>query len=154
MSTESIFDMAGRGVVITGGAGYLGRAFAKTLVLNNADVLLIDLDQDHLASAVNEINDHAIKSGAAGKVSTVLWDLSDRSVLDEKISEISSSMNSVDVLINNAAYVGTSNLSGWVNEFEKQSVETFGDSLGVNLVMPFALSQKLLPLLKRIAMAP
>ena len=45
----------------------------------------------------------------------------------------------IDVLINNAAYVGTSQLKGWNTKFTKQSLETWRKAMEVNLTAPFHL---------------
>jgi NAD(P)-dependent dehydrogenase (short-subunit alcohol dehydrogenase family) len=52
-------------------------------------------------------------------------------------------------LVNNAAFVGTSNLKGWVVPFEDQTIETWHRALEVNLAAPFHLCQKLSPLLRK-----
>lgn len=54
----------------------------------------------------------------------------------------------VDILVNNAAFVGTSGLSGWAVPFEDQSVETWRRALEVNLTSVFHLCQLFAPALK------
>ena len=46
--------------VITGGAGGIGRAAGKLFVEEGADVLLVDLDEEALAAAVQEIGSNRI----------------------------------------------------------------------------------------------
>jgi NAD(P)-dependent dehydrogenase (short-subunit alcohol dehydrogenase family) len=55
----------------------------------------------------------------------------------------------LDILINNAALVGDSSLEGWVEDFDKQSVQTWNRALEVNLTAPFHLSQAFTSLLKK-----
>ena len=43
----------------------------------------------------------------------------------------------VNILINNAAFVGESNLQGWVGPLNNQSIETWNRALNVNLTAPF-----------------
>ncbi len=52
-------------------------------------------------------------------------------------------------MINNAAFVGESNLEGWTEDFDKQSVETWKRAVEVNLTAPFHLCQAFTPLLKK-----
>ncbi len=54
----------------------------------------------------------------------------------------------LDILINNAAFVGESDLDGWVDDFSKQSIETWKRAIEVNLTAVFHLSQGFFPLLK------
>ncbi|MEO0563281.1 MAG: SDR family NAD(P)-dependent oxidoreductase, partial [Chloroflexota bacterium] len=53
----------------------------------------------------------------------------------------------LDILINNAAFVGTSDLPGWVTPFEEQSIDTWRAAVDVNLNAPFLLTQQCHPLL-------
>ena len=57
--------------------------------------------------------------------------------------------NSLDILINNAAFVGTTKLKGWAEKLENQSLETWRRAIEVNLTSSFHLCQKLSPLLKK-----
>ena len=47
----------------------------------------------------------------------------------------------IDILVNCAAFVGTSGLEGWAVPFEQQSPETWRRALEVNLTAPFILVQ-------------
>jgi NAD(P)-dependent dehydrogenase (short-subunit alcohol dehydrogenase family) len=53
----------------------------------------------------------------------------------------------IDILINNAAFVGTSEVPGWAVPFEDQSIATWRRAIEVNLTTPFQLVQGLRPLL-------
>lgn len=54
----------------------------------------------------------------------------------------------LDILINNAAFVGTTGLQGWGVPFAEQSVETWRRALEVNLTAAFHLCQGVMPLLQ------
>jgi NAD(P)-dependent dehydrogenase (short-subunit alcohol dehydrogenase family) len=75
-------------------------------------------------------------------------DLEEQDSRADLIQRIKSSHRSLNVLINNAAFVGTSDLSGWNVPFEQQSIETWRRALEVNLTAAFELSQGFLPLLR------
>ena len=47
----------------------------------------------------------------------------------------------LDVLVNFAAFVGTSNLQGWVTDFAHQQSEPWRSALELNLTVPFLLTQ-------------
>ena len=54
----------------------------------------------------------------------------------------------LDILINCAALVGSSELPGWNSSFEEQRVETWRQALEVNLTAPFVLTQAATELLR------
>ena len=52
--------LEGKVAVITGGAGGIGKAAGRLFVNEGADVLLVDLDEDALKSACNEIGSNKV----------------------------------------------------------------------------------------------
>jgi NAD(P)-dependent dehydrogenase (short-subunit alcohol dehydrogenase family) len=52
-------------------------------------------------------------------------------------------------LINNAAFVGATDLEGWNVPFEEQSIKTWRRAIEVNLTAVFGICQGLMPLLKK-----
>jgi NAD(P)-dependent dehydrogenase (short-subunit alcohol dehydrogenase family) len=69
------------------------------------------------------------------------------------IANIRQAGNPLHVLINNAAFVGTSELQGWVVPFLEQSVSTWRRALEVNLTAAFHLTQGLVPLMQNTSNA-
>jgi NAD(P)-dependent dehydrogenase (short-subunit alcohol dehydrogenase family) len=65
------------------------------------------------------------------------------------ITNIRQAGNPLNVLINNAAFLGTSDLQGWVVPFLEQSVSTWRRALEVNLTAAFHLTQGLVPLMQK-----
>ena len=51
----------------------------------------------------------------------------------------------IDILINNASFVGDSKLEGWNVPFEQQDEEVWGNILNVNLTSSFTLSKMVWP---------
>ena len=66
----------------------------------------------------------------------------------ELIDWLKSSGEGLNILINNAAFVGTSELQGWGVPFEEQTVDTWRRALEVNLTAVFDLCQGLTPMLR------
>lgn len=128
-------DLSGRTAVITGGAGYLGRTMAKALLAAQCRVVLIDKFGDPLDGAQNELKTF----GSAG-VSTHLADLENEEARVDLARDILNSCT-VDILINNAGFVGDSALKGWTTSFADQSLETWRRAIEVNLTAPFHLTQ-------------
>jgi NAD(P)-dependent dehydrogenase (short-subunit alcohol dehydrogenase family) len=75
-------------------------------------------------------------------------DLEQQEQRAELMAWLKSGGESLNILINNAAFVGTSELQGWSVPFEEQSVETWRRALEVNLTAVFDLCQGFAPLLK------
>lgn len=125
--------------VITGGLGFLGRAIAEAFVGNGAFVVLVDRAPEPPEAVAAEPWFASAQYVAA--------DLSDMASIDAAVAAIRARHETVSVLINNAAFVGTDARDGWTTEFASQSVDIFQKALTVNLTAPFYLTQQLLPLL-------
>ena len=133
-----LMRLDGRVAVITGGAGHLGRAMAAALVELGAKVALIDRDAKTTDDAAA-----ALGSAAAG----FALNLADDAAVRALPEAVQAKLGGLDVLINNAAFVGTSTLEGWAVPFAQQSVETWRKCLDVNLTAAFTLTQAAAPLL-------
>lgn len=131
----------GKNIVITGGSGHIGRLLAESFLREGCHVALVDRDDTSLAKAKLDLTNRTGK-----EVITIVADLSSDSAADE-IFEALRDWSQVDVLVHSAAYVGTTNLEGWVVPFEKQSIVTWEAAIKVNLTAVFATTQKLYPLL-------
>jgi NAD(P)-dependent dehydrogenase (short-subunit alcohol dehydrogenase family) len=140
---KSLQNLAGRKALITGAAGNLGKVFANTLAELGADLILVDLFESNLEFLRNQlITDWGVN------VDYYVCDLEVQDSRVDLIQRVISSNGGLNILINNAALVGTSDLSGWNVPFAEQSIETWRRALEVNLTAAFELSQGLLPLLR------
>lgn len=141
---RNLSNLQGRSALITGSAGSLGRIFADTLGELGADLLLVDLPG-------SELEDFAIKLKERWniKVSSYFCDLESQTQRAELIQWVSDSELPLNVLVNNAAFVGTSNLPGWSVPFEEQSLETWRRAIEVNLTGVFDLCKGLTPTLRK-----
>ena len=136
------FSLDQRTVWITGGCGHLGRAIATGMAEQGASVVLLDR-----VEAEQELHD-ALRDAGAPETRMVVTDLSDLATLRTDLARACDQVGRADVLINNAAFVGTSNLSGWAVPFEDQSISSWSAALDVNLSAPFAIVQDMAPLLR------
>ena len=137
----TLMNMTGRRALITGGAGYLGRTMADSLAELGAEVLLVDVAGAPTQAVADEI------AGRRGTTVTALaCDLEDAEERFALVEEIAP--GGLSVLINNAAFVGTSGLTGWAEPLERQSIETWRRALEVNLTASFHLCQLCASLLK------
>ena len=121
-----------RKVLITGACGGLGSQLARHFVDDGCEMILLDRCEKDLERLAGEL-------GLSQSVCLIECDLGDETSYVEKVSD--AVLGGLDVLINNAAFVGTSGLTGWAESFEDQSAEAWRKALEVNLIAPFRLSQ-------------
>lgn len=135
------FAVAGRTVIVTGGAGLLGREYGRALVDAGAHVVLADIDADEVARAASGLEgpgraigigvDVASEASVAGLVRTTL----DR-------------FGRIDGLVNNAALnpkvdgEGSARLDG---SFERYPLELWNRSLATNLTGMFLCAREVAP---------
>lgn len=131
---KTLMDMTGRRALITGGAGHLGRTMGDSLAELGAEVLLVDVSGAPTQRVADEI---AMRRGV--NVMAFDCDLEDTDARVALAAQVAP--GGLSVLVNNAAFVGTSGLTGWAEPFESQSVETWRRALEVNLTAGFHLCQ-------------
>jgi NAD(P)-dependent dehydrogenase (short-subunit alcohol dehydrogenase family) len=140
---KKLINLEDRRALITGATGGLGKVIAETLAELGADLVLVDrteLDLANLAETITHL--------WGVKVEYQCCDLEQQSQRSELIGWLKSSGENLNILINNAAFVGTSELQGWGVPFEEQTVDTWRRALEVNLTAVFDLCQGLTPLLR------
>lgn len=142
-SLRRLMDMAGRVVVISGGAGHVGRTAAETYAEMGADVVLLDRDGEATRRTADELRERFGRG-----VVPFNCDLEEPGRGVAAIAELTANTGRLDVLVNCAAFVGTSNLVGWIAPPEEQSVDTWRRALEVNLTAPFSLVQAAIPWLR------
>jgi len=91
------FDFKNRTAVITGGGQGFGFDTAKRFLESGARVIIWDIDEDLLKSAVNEVNNE--------NLSYDVVDVSNYTQVEKSVSQITSK-NNIDILINNAGITG------------------------------------------------
>jgi NAD(P)-dependent dehydrogenase (short-subunit alcohol dehydrogenase family) len=128
-------NLEGRRALITGAAGRLGRVISETLSELGAEVVLVDVN----SSSLYEFRDQ-LTLAFNGNVSACVCDLEKEDQRRALAQEVLSA-GDLDILINNAAFVGTSDLEGWSEPFEQQTIDTWRRAIEVNLTAPFHLVQ-------------
>ena len=140
---KQLMDMTGRTTVITGATGGLGKHMAETVAELGSSLILVDRPDSSYDDLINKIQKNGVE---VEYVDCDLESLDERKKLIRYINDFSSS---VDVLINNAAFGGTTELDGWISSFEEQSVDTWRRALEVNLTATFDLSKGLIEKLRK-----
>lgn len=133
---EQLMDLSGRVALITGGAGHIGTAIGDALAECGAAIIVLDLEQASCADAAQRIRDRHNTRALA-----LPLDLTDEDALKSVSDTIRADFGRLDILVNCAALVGTSNLRGWMVPFEQQLPDTWRKALEVNLTAPFILAQ-------------
>lgn len=135
--------MTGKVVLLTGGGGVLGKVFAEALSELGANIFLIDIDAEGLIAAADDLKGK-YQVGVEYKV----LDLESPDQVAAVAVQVHKMFGRLDVLVNNAAFVGANNISGWVTDFPSQTLSTWRRALEVNLTSAFSLSQQCYPMLK------
>jgi NAD(P)-dependent dehydrogenase (short-subunit alcohol dehydrogenase family) len=91
--------LANKVAIITGGAGSIGMATARLFLENGAKVMLVDMNEEDLQKAVNELNNTNVKYCLAdvGKVAEIA----------NYVNETVKTFGKIDVFFNNAGIEGT-----------------------------------------------
>ena len=92
-------DFRGRTVVITGGAGGIGRALARSFGGAGAKIAIVDLPSSPLSAAREELGSLGIES------LVVPCDITDTGQVQTAMNAVHRAFESIDVLINNAGIV-------------------------------------------------
>lgn len=140
---SKLLNMHGHRVLITGATGYLGQVMAETLAEVGADLILVDRP----GSNFRDLEEKLIKKWRVKNIS-LICNLEDEYERNFIIETIKSDGIGLSCLINNAAFVGSSNLEGWVEPFERQTLATWRRAFEVNLTAAFHLAQAFTPELR------
>jgi NAD(P)-dependent dehydrogenase (short-subunit alcohol dehydrogenase family) len=133
-----LMTLTGRRAVVTGAAGRLGLIASQTLAELGADLVLVDRPGSDYARLTSELTrDWSVS------VEAFDCDLEDGHDRERLIRTLTAGERPVDVLVNNAAFVGSADLTGWSAPFEQQSIETWRRALEVNLTAVFDLCKGL-----------
>ena len=135
-SLKALMNLEGRVALITGGAGHLGRTMSDALAELGAAIVVLDLDADAARAAAERLHaDYGVPTLALGS------DLTDEVAVRAVPSTVIAALGGIDILVNNAALVGTSELTGWAVPFAEQGTAAWRRALDVNLTAPFVLTQ-------------
>jgi NAD(P)-dependent dehydrogenase (short-subunit alcohol dehydrogenase family) len=133
---RTLMDLEGRVAVITGGAGQLGQVMTEALAELGATVVVLDREQ-----TACECVAAGIQERFAVRALPLECDLSRQLEVQAVPPRVIQSCGRLDILVNCAAFVGLSQLSGWAVPFPEQCPDTWRSALEVNLTAPFVLTQ-------------
>lgn len=142
-SIKQLMDLTGRTALVTGGAGHIGTAFCEALAEAGAHVAVLDIDESRVQKSAAVLAERY-----SVKTMGLTMDLADEAAVVASPKQVVDQLGSLDILVNCAAFVGTSKLTGWGVPFEEQNVDTWRAALETNLTAPFALIQAATPYLR------
>jgi NAD(P)-dependent dehydrogenase (short-subunit alcohol dehydrogenase family) len=129
-------SLKGRVALVTGGGGHIGGAICEALAELGANIAVLDMAQESCKDTASRINE-------AYGVETLplVIDLSQEEALRSAPKRLQEHFGRLDILVNCAALVGTSGLTGWAVPLPEQRSDTWRLALEVNLTAPFVLVQ-------------
>jgi len=139
-AAPSVFDVAGRVVVLTGGGGLLGSAYAHALSEAGAKVVLADVNGEAASRVAREVRGE--------RAMAVEVDVSRPEDVGRLLRETLAEHGRVDALVNNAALDPKFDAEGaaaHVVEFEDFPLAAWQQGIAANLTAPFLLSQTFIP---------
>ena len=140
---KELSNLKGRRALITGATGNLGKVIANTLAELGADLILVDQPGSDFESLTARLTERWSVA-----ITHHFCDLELQTGRTELMEQVKKSNSGLNILVNNAAFVGTSDLTGWNVPFEQQTLSTWRRALEVNLTAIFDLCQGLTPMLR------
>ena len=132
MTTPSVYSLAGRTALVTGGGTGIGLAIAKCLAASGAEVIVAGRRKRELNQAVKEIG---------GAATALVMDVNDTAAMPELVKGLRTKHGPIDILINNAGI-----------SLKKPFVDTTGPELHsilqTNVIGALALTRALHPQLR------
>ena len=132
MGTLEKFMIHDRVVIITGGAGLLGKKHAEAILDGMGIPVLLDVSQESLQEAVLELQ----KEYPRRKIVSFQADITDRNRIEDVKEELMKTYGHIDVLINNAANnpkVEKDSVNMQNIQFENFPIKMWADDIAVGL---------------------
>lgn len=137
MAKESGKPLAGKAVLITGGARRLGRATALAMAVAGADVAITFLQSAHDAQhTVIDVSSLGVRAVA------LRCDITDEKSVKSAIKETAKELGGIDILVNNAANYEAV-------DFEKLTLRQWDAIFATNTRAPFLVSREALKCLRQ-----
>ncbi|KAL4881716.1 hypothetical protein BJY04DRAFT_188673 [Aspergillus karnatakaensis] len=139
MDLQSLFDVKGKVVLVTGGAKGIGRMISEGYVSNGATVYISSRDAKACDKAVSELN--ALGKGKAHAIPADFYKEEDIKKLAEELAKRESKLH---VLVNNSG-------SNWGAPYDEYPSAAWTRVLTLNLHRVFDLTKLVTPLLEKAA---
>ena len=128
-AAEHLFDLSGRGALVTGGGTHLGQAMAKALATFGAQVCIAGRRAEVLATAVSEFSADGLE------LRSRVLDITDAGQVDRVIDEVAEQLGGLSIMVCNAG-------ASAEDQFPPdQPIQTFVQTIQSHLVGTFACAQ-------------
>jgi gluconate 5-dehydrogenase len=128
VKNQTLFDVTGKRVLITGGTHGLGMAMAKGLGHAGATIIINGHTQEKMDSALASYKKEGIRAHG------YLFDVTNEAIVEENIHKIEQEVGPIDVLINNAGIIMRVPIL-------EMNAEDFRKVIDVDLTGPFIVSK-------------
>lgn len=128
--------------LITGGAGHIGRAVARSVAADGCHVVILDKSIGNAKSFALDM-----QSEFGIRTLTLDHDLGAESTFAAVAEQIEATFGRLDFVVNNAAFYD--DVPGWGVPYEEEGYDAWLSVLKVNLLAPFFLVQAVTPLLRK-----
>ena len=126
-----------KSVIITGGGGKIGKAYAIGFAKEGARVALPDIvSADHVVKSIRDMGGTAI---------SMTCDVANEKSVKAMVDEVAKQFGSVDVLVNNAAYF----MSVKKSPFWEMEVDEFDKAMAVNVRGSWLCAKAAFPYMKQ-----
>ena len=129
------FDIENRVAVVTGGAQGFGLAITERFIESGAKVVIWDIDENEAKKALEKVN--------SKNLSYQIVDVSDFGKINEKLIEIESMHEKIDIFINNAGVAG---MNTTVAEYP---IEEWNKVINLNLNAVFYCCKAVVPFMEK-----
>ncbi len=131
-----------RVVIVTGGAGFIGRVACAGLAEQGAHVVVVDRDR----VACEEVAASLVAAG--GAATAIAADLEQEADVVRIAPRVLDELGRIDGLVQLAALVSAEPLPGWTTAVADQGTETWRRAMEVNLTAAFVLARECAPALE------
>lgn len=114
----NLFDLSGKTILITGGAGYLGTAMSEALTAYGAELYIASRDERKCKKLSDRLNQEY-----AGNCHGIAIDISSEESISRCVNKILNDNGKIDVVINNAAYSVTGYFEDLTDETWKKAID-------------------------------
>ena len=120
-----MFDLTGKGALVTGASGGIGAAIARDLHRSGATVAISGTREERLKDLADELGE---------RIHVLPCDLSDRAAVAKLAGDADEALGQLDILVNNAGITRD-------NLFMRMTDEEWDDVIAVNLTAVFTLTR-------------
>ena len=135
-SVKDLMNLEGRVALVTGGGGHIGSAICDALGELGTSIVVLDLLPKASAETAARV-----RETRGVETMDLVADLSDEASVRQVPDAVMGRFGRLDILVNCASLVGTSDLKGWAVPFAQQLPEAFRRAVDVGLIGPLTLTQ-------------